>query len=73
MFFKKFFFIKSCDFLSVKYSFLQKKPILLNDRFIFTSYNGVKGFIYNFGKDLLKKKKIQKSISSSKKIMYKIL
>ncbi|WP_185862749.1 uroporphyrinogen-III synthase [Blattabacterium cuenoti] len=57
-FFKKVFLITSCDFLSVKYSILQKKkPIILNDRFIFTSYNGIKGFIYNFGKDLLKKKK----------------
>ncbi|AWU43941.1 hypothetical protein DM815_02850 [Blattabacterium sp. (Cryptocercus kyebangensis)] len=53
---KKIFFVKSCNFLSIKYFILDKRPIL-NDQLIFTSCNGVKGFLYNFGKDFLKKKK----------------
>ncbi|AER40600.1 uroporphyrinogen-III synthase [Blattabacterium sp. (Mastotermes darwiniensis) str. MADAR] len=52
---KRIFFVKSCDFLSVKYCILDNPP--LNDQIIFTSCNGVKGFIYNFGINILKKKK----------------
>ncbi len=55
IFSKEYFFIKSHDFLSIKYSKLYKKPIL-NNQLIFTSYNGVKGFLYNFEYSSFQKK-----------------
>ncbi|WP_238785331.1 uroporphyrinogen-III synthase [Blattabacterium cuenoti] len=44
------FSINSYDFLSVKYFILNKKPFL-NNELIFTSYNGLKGFLLNFKLD----------------------
>lgn len=44
------FSINSYDFLSIKYSILNKKPFL-NNELIFTSYNGLKGFLFNFKLD----------------------
>ncbi|WP_149030178.1 uroporphyrinogen-III synthase [Blattabacterium sp. (Blattella germanica)] len=55
IFSKKYFFIQSYDFLSIKYSKLYKRPIL-NNQLIFTSYNGVKGFLYNFEYCFFRKK-----------------
>jgi Uroporphyrinogen-III synthase len=67
---KKYFFIQYYDFLFIKYSKLYKKPIL-NDQLIFTSWNGMKGFLYNFEYFSFQKKKIyivgEKTLSFIKK------
>ena len=51
----EYFSIQCHNFLSIEYKKLYKKPIL-NNHLIFTSYNGAKGFLYNFKNFSFRKK-----------------